>query len=64
LTKNGTTVWTNQAQRLTILPNTTDAEAVLSVPVLEGDFLTLDVDDVGSTLSGEDLTVLVRYEKA
>lgn len=63
LNKNGLTVWPDQLDRLVIPPGSHQASAALSVPVSEGDYLTLDVDDTGSTLAGEDLTVVVRYQK-
>jgi hypothetical protein len=64
LNLNGTTLFPDQDDRMFISPNVTAPPVIpLGITVSEGDFLTLDVDDVGSTLSGEDLSVFVRYEK-
>lgn len=62
---NGTTIFTNQADRPSFAPGVTDLpEIALSHAVVAGDRMTVDLDDVGSTLSGEDLTVFIRYERA
>ena len=34
------------------------------IPVYEGNFLTMNVEQVGSTIRGADLLVLVRYRRA
>ena len=62
---NGVTIIANQANRPSFAPGVTDLpEIALNVPIVTSDRLTIDLDDVGSTLSGEDLTIFVRYEKA
>jgi hypothetical protein len=63
--KNGTTIYGTQADRPDIaasgqwsgwhVPNTTAVAA--------DDYLTVDVDQVGSTIAGADLTVIIRYTK-
>lgn len=58
--KNGTTLFTTQANRPTIVAGTnTDAGTPDVTSWADGDYLTLDVDQVGSTIAGADLTVHV-----
>jgi len=63
---NGTSIWSsNQGQRLTIDGGTfTDIQtAFTSVDVVSGDYLTLDVDQVGSTVAGEKLVVRLKIAR-
>jgi hypothetical protein len=64
--KNGTTIFTTQGNRPTITASSTSsAEATPAVTSLaEGDLLSVDIDQVGSTIAGADLTVVVLYEAA
>ena len=59
--KNGTTIFTTQTNRPTIavsgFTDTADAIQVSAWPV--GEYLTVDVDQIGSTVAGSDLTVTV-----
>lgn len=58
--KNGTTIFTNQANRPTIAAGGHTATATPAVTALAaGDYLTVDIDGVGSTNPGADLTVSV-----
>lgn len=65
--KNGTTIFTTQANR----PRVTAGSVVTSAEVTNmdvtqlaaGDELTVDVDQVGSTTSGSGLTLFIRYTK-
>lgn len=64
--KNGTTIYSTQANRPTIAisanaggPGT--APDVTSLAA--GDYLTVDIDQVGSTVAGSDLTVVVIVNK-
>jgi hypothetical protein len=62
--KNGTTIFTTPANRptLAISANETSAQAVPDVTALAaGDYLTADIDQVGSTVAGADLVVVVYY---
>jgi len=65
--KNGTTIYTTQANRPTIAAG---ANATVSPPLPDitafaaGDYLTMDVDQVGSTAAGADLTAMIQYEAA
>jgi len=59
--KNGTTIFTTQGGRPSIaIGNTTDDSDTPDVTALaETDKLTIDIDQVGSTVAGADLTVEV-----
>lgn len=59
--RNGTTIFTTQANRPTItagaytdLSNTPDVGTVSA-----GDYITVDIDEVGSSFAGSDLTVVI-----
>ena len=60
---NGTTIFTTQGNRPTIVTTATDSG--LAVPDVTaatgGDVLTVDIDQIGSTVAGADLAVNVRY---
>jgi hypothetical protein len=60
---NGTTVFTNQANRPTIAANASTSGKVTAIDVATigvGDYLTVDVDQVGSATPGSDLVVQVE----
>lgn len=59
--KNGTTIFTTQANRPNIAVSTfTSKVTTMDVTSLaDGDYLTVDVDIIGSTVAGADLTVQV-----
>jgi hypothetical protein len=60
--KNGTTIFTTQGARPSIAIGATKV-ASAAVPavttVVAGDLLSVDIDQVGSTIPGADLTVIV-----
>lgn len=60
--KNGTTVFTTQSNRPSIAAgsNTATATAINVTSLAAGDYLTVDIDAVGSTVAGADLTVTVE----
>ena len=63
--KNGTTLFTTQSARPTILASAfvTTTEAVPAITTLiAGDYLTVDRDQIGSTIAGADLSVFIRYK--
>lgn len=62
--KNGTTIFTTQGNRPTIAVSTNlDATSTPDVTAFAaGDYLTVDIDQVGSTIAGADLSVQVEYE--
>ena len=67
LNKNGTTAFTTQGNRPAIADgaNATASEAVPDVTTIAaGDYLTVDIDQIGSSTPGADLTVFVRYRRA
>jgi hypothetical protein len=61
--KNGTTVFTTQANRPTIPDGTYAATETVPdvVAIVEGDYLTMDRDQIGSTYPGAEVNVFVRY---
>ena len=61
--KNGTTIFTTQANRPTIAVSTNaSGQAVPDITSLAaGDYLTVDIDQVGSTIAGSDLVVVIRF---
>lgn len=67
INKNGTSIWnTNQANRLQIAAtaNSGSQTSFDTTSLAEGDYLTLDIDQVGSTVAGADLTVELLCEGA
>lgn len=63
--KNGTTIYTTQANRPTIAASafTATANSPDVTTLAAGDYLTVDVDQVGSTMAGSDLTVTIRLRR-
>jgi hypothetical protein len=63
--KNGTTIFTDQGKRPQIAAGAyTDESDTPDVTALtKTDYLTMDVDQVGSTITGQDLTVHVRAKE-
>lgn len=63
--KNGTTVFTTQGNRPTIAAagflSTGTAPDVLTF--VAGDYITVDVDQIGSSTAGSDLTVTIRLRR-
>lgn len=64
--KNGTSIFSSNTNRPVIAAGTNyDLAGALSTTSLAaGDYLTVDVTQVGSTVPGSDLTVTVRLKKA
>lgn len=66
--KNGTTIFTNQANRPTIAASATaTASEVTNMDVTSfaaGDKIRVNIDQIGSTVAGSNLTVVVRYRRA
>lgn len=61
--KNGTTMYSTQANRPTIAVSTNAVNATLpnTTTFSAGDYITVDCDQIGSTIAGSDLVVVVRY---
>lgn len=58
--KNGTTIFTNQANRPEIpAGGNTDTSIPDVTTLLDGDYITFDIDQVGSTVAGSDLVIQV-----
>lgn len=63
--KNGTTIFSTQANRPSIVASAykTSSPAVPNVTAFAaGDYITVDIDQVGSTVEGSDLVVQVVYQ--
>lgn len=56
---NGTTIWATQGNRIAIASGaqTGSQTSFDTTTVAEGDLLTIDVDQVGSTVAGQDVTI-------
>lgn len=63
--KNGTSIYGTQANRPTFAVSATSATvgAHTATTVTDGDYLTVDVDQIGSTVAGADLVVVVRLQR-
>lgn len=65
--KNGTTLFTTQGNRPNIVASANQTAAEVTnmdvTAVAAGDYLSVDVDQVGSTVAGSDLVVTVRYTR-
>lgn len=63
--KNGTTIYTTQTARPTIAISgfsaTGNSPAITTV--VSGDYITVDLDQIGSTVAGSDLTVTIRLRR-
>jgi hypothetical protein len=62
INKNGTTIFTTQGNRpsIAISGNTSGKVTNMDVTSLaDGDYLTVDIDQIGSTIAGADLTVQI-----
>lgn len=68
INKNGTTIFTTQGNRPTIAISAFNTAAEVTnmdvTAFAAGDYLTVDIDQIGSTVAGADLTVAIRYRTA
>jgi hypothetical protein len=64
ITKNGVTIWTTQANRLKIIDGNTYGQqsSFDTTSLVEGDVLSIDVDQVGSTTPGSNVTVQLKTQ--
>lgn len=64
INKNGTTIFTTQANRPIIADSANSGSvatpAVTSMAI--GDYLTADIDFIGSTVPGADLSIMLQYK--
>jgi hypothetical protein len=63
--KNGTSIYGTQANRPTIAAsaNAATVGAHTATTVTDGDYITVDVDQVGSTVAGSNLVVVIRMQR-
>lgn len=66
LNKNGTTMYTTQGDRPQVGPFSNNGVATFPAitSVAAGDYLTVDIDQVGNTIAGADVIVRVEYRIA
>jgi len=65
INKNGTTIFTTQANRPTIPISGFDSGRVTNMDVtalVDGDYFTADIDQIGSTVVGQDLLVFIELK--
>ncbi|QQG43387.1 MAG: hypothetical protein HYW45_04325 [Candidatus Daviesbacteria bacterium] len=62
INKNGSTIWSTQANRGKIVAGSTNGNTTTFniTSLAPGDFLDLDIDQVGSSVAGVDLTVVLE----
>lgn len=63
INKNGTSIWnTTQANRLTINAGSTSGTQTNfdTTSLADEDYLTIDIDQVGSSIAGADLTIILK----
>lgn len=65
LNRNGTTMFTTQSSRPRIAINTVVSSEVVPqiTAAAVNDYLTVDIDSVGSTFPGRNLVVVIRYKR-
>lgn len=63
--KNGSTIFSTQANRPQIAASATQGNTTTfnTTTVTTGDYLTVDIDQKGSTLAGDDLVVVIVMER-
>ncbi len=62
INKNGSTIWSTQGNRGTIAAAATTGNTTTfnTTALAAGDYLDLDIDQIGSTVPGSDLTVVLE----
>ena len=65
INKGGTTIWSTQANRITIAASaqTGTQSSFNTTTVAQGDILTIDIDQIGSTIPGATVTVELHIQK-
>lgn len=65
--RNGTTIFTTQGNRPTIAVSAFATAAEVTnmnvTAIAAGDYITFDIDQVGSTITGGELTAVLRYQR-
>jgi len=66
INKNGSTIYTNQAARPTIFAGNYYALATTPniTSISAGDYITVDIDQVGLSFAGSDLTVVLQLNES
>lgn len=61
---NGTTIWSTQANRIQIAAgaNYGTQNTFNTTNLIEGDIINVDIDQIGSTIAGSDITVVMRCD--
>jgi hypothetical protein len=59
--KNGSTIWSTQGNRVSVsaASNSATTTTFNTTALADGDYLTIDVDQIGSSVAGSDLTVTI-----
>lgn len=65
INKNGTTLFTTQGNRPTVAVSTNLASTTAPnvTTFVNGDYISVDVDQIGSTVAGSDLVVVLRMRR-
>lgn len=63
INKNGTTIWSTQANRIQIAAGAIEGTQTSfnTTSLAEGDIITIDVDQIGSTIAGQDITIILKF---
>lgn len=63
--KNGTTIYSTQSARpqIAVSTNSATGNSPAITTFASGDYITVDIDQIGSTVAGSDLTVMIRVRK-
>lgn len=63
--KNGTTIYTTQTARpqIAVSTNSANGNSPAVTTFVAGDYITVDIDQIGSTVAGSDLTVTIRLRR-
>lgn len=62
INKNGVTLFTTQANRPTIVASSTGTTTIPAITAVNiNDSLTVDVDQIGSTVAGSDAVMVIEY---
>lgn len=66
INKNGTTIWTSQGNRGTIAAGATAGNTTTFdvTALVAGDYLDFDIDQVGSSVAGVDITVVLECSQS
>lgn len=63
--KNGTTIYSTQSARpqIAVSTNTATGNSPAITTFASGDYITVDVDQVGSTVAGADMSIFIRLRR-